>query len=150
MKSDPPTDPTAFSFFNEIGIIDQLARSRFEGVMPDRLTIAQFSVLNHFVRLGGEPSPATLARAFQVTKGTMTSTLHKLEARGFVEISPDPSDGRAKLVRITPAGRRAREACVRALEPALADLAEAIPEKRFKDALPFLRRLREHLDRSRN
>src|SRR3712207_5255456 len=54
-------DPLAFRVFNEIGIIEQLSRTMFERVMPDGLTVPQFSVLNHFVRLGGERSPAQLA-----------------------------------------------------------------------------------------
>jgi hypothetical protein len=43
-------DPLAFRVFNEIGIIEQLSRNLFERVLPDGLTLPQFTVLNHFVR----------------------------------------------------------------------------------------------------
>ena len=66
MSENAPDDPLVFAFFNEIGIIEQLARNAFERVMPDGLRLPHFSVLNHFVRLGGERSPGELARAFQV------------------------------------------------------------------------------------
>ena len=78
---EPTKDPISFRFFTEIGIIEQLARNRLERGLPDGLKISQFSVLNHLVRLGGEWSPARLARAFQVTKGAMTNTLQRLEKR---------------------------------------------------------------------
>ncbi|MGH6951145.1 MAG: MarR family winged helix-turn-helix transcriptional regulator, partial [Vitreimonas sp.] len=68
-------DPVHFRALNEIGIINQLAQTIFERVMPAGMTLAQFIVLNHFVRLGGSRSPAELASAFQLTRATMTSTL---------------------------------------------------------------------------
>jgi len=136
--------------FNEIGIIEQLARNRFERVMPDGMTLSQFSVLNHFVRLGGEKSPNRLARAFQVTKGTMTSTLQRLEARGCVAIRPDPSDGRGKLVTITPDGRAMRDACITALGPQIAEVERALGVDGFAAALPWLRDLRRYLGAARD
>ena len=145
----PPGDPVAFAVLNEIGIIEQLARNRFERTMPDGLKLPHFSVLNHLVRLGGEWSPVRLARAFQVTKGAMTNTLQRLEARGLIEIRPDPADGRGKLVSITHEGRRARDAAVGALAPALGKLRAAIPDEDFARALPFLTQLRTYLDQER-
>ena len=84
-KSSPEEAVSAyFQLYNEIGIIDQLASTQFERALPHGLTQAQFSLLNHCVRLGDGETPAQLASAFQVTKGTMTSTLQKLTAKGFV------------------------------------------------------------------
>jgi DNA-binding MarR family transcriptional regulator len=109
-----------FAFFNEVGIISQLGQTVFERVMPGGMTIAQFTVLNHFILLGVEKKgPAELARALQVTKATMTSTLQRLESKGLVAIAPDPSDGRSKHVSITEAGRSMREDCRKALLPEL-------------------------------
>ena len=143
-------DPPVFAFFNEVGIIEQLARNAFERVLPDGLRVSHFAVLNHFVRLGGDWAPARLARAFQVTKGAMTNTLQKLEARGLVEIRPDPDDGRGKLVRITPAGRAARDAAVAALAPEMEALDARFDVAAFTRALPFLREVRSYLDKARD
>jgi len=148
-QADPGADPPLFRLLNEIGIIEQLARSRFERLQPDGLPLSQFSVLNHFVRLGGERNLVALARAFQVTKASMTNTVQKLEARGWVQLRPDPADGRAKLVSITPAGRLARQRAIARLEGLLAELGEAFPAYEVLDALPFLTRLRRHLDATR-
>ena len=147
---DTKNDPPIFAFFNEIGIIEQLARNRFEQVLPDGLRISHFSVLNHFVRLDREETPVQLARNFQVTKGAMTNTLQRLEARGLVEIRPHPTDGRGKLVRITEAGRAARARSIAALAPVLAKLNERFPEQAFRDGLPLLRELRQFLDKARD
>ena len=46
----PANDPLAFRVMNEIGIISQLGATLFERVMPDGMTLAQFTVLNRFVQ----------------------------------------------------------------------------------------------------
>ena len=147
---EPAKDPISFRFFTEIGIIEQLARNRLERGLPDGLKISQFSVLNHLVRLGGEWSPARLARAFQVTKGAMTNTLQRLEKRGLIRVLADPHDGRAKLVDLTEAGWEMRLRCVESISPLLADLSTELPDKEFASALPVLEKVRRYLDSHRS
>lgn len=50
-----------------------------------------------------------LAEAAQVTKQTAGYLVDQLEEAGYVERVTDPTDARAKLVRITEHGRRAFE-----------------------------------------
>lgn len=138
-----------FRMFTEIGIIAQLSGNSLERVLPEGMSLAQFGVLNHFVRLGGQWSPSRLAAAFQVTRGAMTNTLQRLEAQGFVRIEADQTDARSKLVEITEAGRRAREQAVRATGAIIADLTGLIAPADVKGALPFLENLRRILDERR-
>jgi DNA-binding MarR family transcriptional regulator len=49
-----------------------------------------------------------LAESAQVTKQTAGVLVDQLLAAGYVERVPDPTDGRARLVRIAPHGRRAQ------------------------------------------
>jgi DNA-binding MarR family transcriptional regulator len=147
--TSPMNDPVGFRVMNEIGIISQLGATLFERVMPDGMTLAQFTVLNRFVRIEGPSSPLELARAFQVTKGTMSSTLQRLEAHGWIAVRPDPADGRAKRVTITASGRRARNDALAELKPVIVEL-EAAFGRSLADALPFLLELRTYLDRRRD
>ena len=142
-------DPIAFRVMNEIGIIDQLGTTLFERSLPHGLTVPQFIVLNHFVRLGGERSPLELADALQVTKATMTSTLQRLEAKGFIAVTPDPTDGRAKRVALTTLGSKARGDALKAIADDLAALEAEIGRAEFEVALPFLLKLRTFFDRRR-
>lgn len=48
-----------------------------------------------------------LAHQAQVTKQTASVLVAALEGTGVVERVPDPQDGRARLIRFTPAGRAA-------------------------------------------
>lgn len=139
-------DSILFQFFNEIGIIEQLARTKLENRMPDGIKFSQFIVLNHLVRLEGHWSPLRLARAFQVTKGAMTNTLKRLAARELVEISTNPTDGRAKIVTLTKAGRSMREACVQAIAPMLEDIEREFGIDAVSQTLPTLKKVRKYLD----
>lgn len=144
-------DQLAFEFFNEIGILDQLAGTMFDRAIPKGMTRAQFTVLNHFVRLGHfERSPAQLASAFQVTRPTMTSTLIRMERAGLVSIRADPADGRAKLVSVTPAGRAMRDQCLAAIAPLLPIIESLIPKDEIVPLLVALKRVRVALDALRD
>jgi DNA-binding MarR family transcriptional regulator len=140
----------AYAFFNEINIIAQLSANQMDRQMPAGLNQSQFSVLNWFVRVDDIATPGRLAKAFQVSKGAMTNTLSKLAAKGFVSITTDPTSGRRKLVRLTPSGRRARDAAVAATFPLLEAFLEEFDIARIRRQLPQLQRIRAYLDAARD
>jgi DNA-binding MarR family transcriptional regulator len=138
-----------FRYFVEIGIIHQLVSTAFQNVLPHGLTGAQFTVLNHCVRMGDNKTPAELAEVLQVTRGTLTSTLARLESKKFIRVFPDAVDGRSKRVRLTAAGRKAREDGVRAAWPLINDVKAALPRQAAERDLPRLEELRSWLDSHR-
>jgi len=144
-------DPLSYQIFNEIGIVNQLSSHAFTQALPRGMTIAQFSILNHFVRLGHEYStPARLASAFQVSRPTMSATLGRLERADLIQIVADPADGRGKRVSITDAGRAMRERCIALLAKPMAEVEDQVPAALMRDLLPLLTELRQILDRMRD
>lgn len=139
----------AYGFFNEIGIISQLSSNQMQRAMPHDLTQSQFSVLNWFVRVDTQATPGRLAKAFQVTRGAMTNTLQKLQAKGFIDIQIDPASARQKIVTLTATGRRARDSAMSANHPQLTAFLEAFDINTIERALPLLRRIRAYLDELR-
>lgn len=138
-------DPIAISLLSEILTVDQLARGRISRMLPKGMELSHFAVLNHLAHVQAERSPAELARVFNVTRGAMTNTLHKLELAGQVHIRPDWDDARRKFVAISPAGRSARDLALAAVAPMLADLTNAIGIDALRDTLPVLRAMRRRL-----
>ncbi|MBL0373170.1 MarR family transcriptional regulator [Rhizobium sp. KVB221] len=141
---------TLFRYFTEIAITAQLSGRLFEKVMPDGMTMAQFGILNHLSRVGNGQTPVEIARAMQVTKGTMTSTLGTLERAGFIETRPDARDGRSKRIEISSAGREAVRAAIAAVEPEVAFLARQVNIDDVDASLPIVEKLRKLLDERRN
>jgi DNA-binding MarR family transcriptional regulator len=61
------------------------------------------------LRRSGSPyalSPGDLAAAMLVTSGAATKRIDRLEAQGLVRRDASPTDGRARTVTLTDAGRR--------------------------------------------
>lgn len=147
--SDKNNSPI-FGFFTEVSIIENLTKNRMEKVLPDDMKASHFSVLNHLVRLGKQESPAELASAFQVARPSMTNTLQKLEKKQYVTITPDPLDGRGKLVVITEQGKNIHQQAVIALSQGFRQLSEDLGLELFASLLPALQKIRQYMDEHRN
>lgn len=141
--------PPAFQVLNEIGIIAQLAGRQFELVMPLGMSLAQFTALNHLVRLGDGRSLVRMANALQVTKASMGEVVRKLAEKNLVTILPDPEDRRGKRVYLTEAGRAARAAAIAALGPDMRTMTDTFGEEFFTDLAPKLAAIRRWLDTAR-
>ncbi len=138
-------DPLIIALFSEIAMNEQMARVLLSRALPKGMELSHFTLLNHFARLGGQKSPAQLARIFHVTKGAMTNTLGKLQGVGYLAVRSDPQDGRRKIVTITETGRSALTQATDAVEPVFRKTLEAIGADKVRAALPFLRDLRAAL-----
>jgi len=141
-----PDNALAIALFSEILIAEQLVRNRLGQLLPKGMEISHFSVLNQLARADAEKTPAQLARSFHVTRGAMTNTLRRLERAGYIHIRPDWDDARRKLVRISPAGRQAREAAAAAIAPLIGDVVGQLGGDRVRATLPILRELRAQLE----
>ncbi len=143
-------DPV-FRFFNEIGIINQLATAEFARVLaPHGINPSEFGVLNHLIRVGGGNSPTRLARIFQVAKPSMTATLQKLDSKGLIQIIPSEKDRRKKTVEITAKGSDLCRSCIQSVQPLAKVLSETLDVDRLIAMIPILTELREFLDDRRN
>lgn len=151
MPDDLPAPEDIYSaFFLEVGILSQLSRAMFDLRLPPGIAVAQFSVLNHLVRVRDGGTPLQLARAFQVPKTSMTHSLAVLERHGLIRLAPNPSDGRSKCAFITAEGRAFRLAALAALAPDLQALAARFPASRLSGVLPTLTELRRIMDAMRD
>lgn len=70
------------------------------------LKTTQYSLLTHVVKIG-PIRPGDLARAMKMEPSTLTRNLKPLVDAGWVDVCAG-SDGRSRLVSITPAGRDKR------------------------------------------
>ena len=95
----------------EAAVMTSLAEAGFDDV-----TLAQARVFQRIDRDGSRLTD--LAEAAQVTKQTVGFLVDQLERAGYVERTPDPRDGRARLVRVAGRG----EAAVRASAGVVAEV----------------------------
>ncbi len=97
----------------------QVAATASPGMLP-----ATFKLLTFIGRLG-PVTQSCLAEHIPADKGLVSRQVSELEALGMVARTPDPEDGRARLIELTPFGRErmaaAREPYQRMLMDAVGD-----------------------------
>lgn len=69
------------------------------------MCLSDFGILELVLHKGPRPVSAIGAR-LGLTSGSMTTAVDRLESRGLVERRDDEHDRRAKIVHLTPGGRR--------------------------------------------
>jgi DNA-binding MarR family transcriptional regulator len=94
---------------------------------------------------GGTRLTELAARA-NMTRPSMAEIVDELERDGWVERVPDPSDGRAKLVRLTAAGRELVREALRNVREMEDDYRRRIGKERFEQACQALQDLLDALD----
>ncbi len=68
----------------------------------------------------------------QITKQSLNSLLRHMEDRGYIELQPDPTDGRARRIRLTARGRQL-DSVVRAhARRAEQELEQVIGKRQFQ------------------
>ena len=110
MTERPGPVPTIISVFRRAAalmiddLIARLDAAGFAGLTPAHQAV--FENLDP----GGTRLTQLAARA-RITHQSMSELVSALEQRGYLERRPDPGDRRARIVRLTPAGRQmARQA----------------------------------------
>lgn len=107
------------------------------------LSLSQVLILRR-LRVEGPLTAASLAAAEHVTHQAITQNLSELKRAGLVDTTPDPHDGRKKLISVTADGRNISES-VHASRNAW--LAHAIESTVLDSELPALDKAIELLER---
>lgn len=95
-----------------------------------------------FQHLGAGGARVTaLAERAQITKQSMGALVDYLEQRGYVERVPDPTDGRASIVRHTERGRAVERTARAAIAQVEAEWAASLGEDRLRELRQILRDL---------
>lgn len=113
-----------------------LAARGFPEIRP-----AHSAVFRHIGPDGARPT--ALADRAGMTKQSMAYLLDGLEEAGHLRSAPDPSDGRARIVRLTAKGERALDALLALSAETEARVAERIGRRR---AAKLRRALEEWVD----
>jgi DNA-binding MarR family transcriptional regulator len=119
------TESTAFKLHRATVLIDRIADDYLE--REHGIRYAPFLVLL-MVRVLGTPSQQAIATNLDVSRASVTQRVSALAERSLLTTEVDPTDARAHLVRLTPAGLALVEAAWRGLEAHQDGLDDGIDE----------------------
>ena len=87
--------------------------------------------------------PTMLAEQVGITKQSVNDLLGHLEGRGYLVRMPDPTDGRARVIRLTAKGRRLGGTINAEAQAAEMRIAEILGQRRFAQLRSSLQLLAE-------
>lgn len=102
---------------------------------------AHFNILQHPTPDGMRPSE--LAARAQMTKQAANRLIRHLERHGYLRLEPDPSDQRARIIRLTDQGWALIRTIREVVEDVEAEWAERLGRRRFETLRTTLRELGE-------
>jgi DNA-binding MarR family transcriptional regulator len=108
------------------------------------ITLAQARIASRIGPRGTRLSE--LAAQARVTKQSAGFLVDQLESAGYVERVPDPSDRRARLVRLTPRARTVVEAADAEVQRTLQEWRDHVGAERLSQVVETLRDLRAITD----
>ena len=113
------------------GAYEALAKGGFPDIRPAHSPVLRFT-----------PEQGTrvvdLAERAGMAKQSMGYLVSSLEQSRYVSLSPDPDDGRARLVRLTAKGRQVRAFIIRQSVALENELAARIGKQRLEDLRTLL------------
>jgi DNA-binding MarR family transcriptional regulator len=146
MSSDPDPQPPYVGYLMRVvwqwtweRINDAAVRAGFEDVNPAHLSLFRYPGLDGY-RL------TEIAHRMQITKQSVHELIGHLERVGYLVREPDPTNRRARLVRLTPKGRRLQEVIRVQARDAEREIATILGERRFRQFKQALARLAAEIE----
>jgi DNA-binding MarR family transcriptional regulator len=88
-----------------------------------------------FLHLDGPHTPTDIGNLLNLTSGSVTALLDRLEAAAFVARSHNPDDRRSVLATVTPAGRHAMQWYYDRLDKIVGDALDRVPDIAIGDVI---------------
>jgi DNA-binding MarR family transcriptional regulator len=92
--------------------------------------------------------PSQVADRVGITKQSVNDLLGHLEGHGYLARVPDSADGRGRVIRLTPKGRRLQQTIYAEAGAAQRQIAEILGPRRFAQLHSSLQLLTEQLEQS--
>ena len=105
-------------------IFTGVVASGYDDLNPAHIGLFRYPTLDRL-------RPTEVAEQMQITKQSVNDLLSHLEQRGYLTREPDPTDGRARIIRLTTRGRRLEGVINAQARAAELEIAEHLGPRRF-------------------
>ena len=90
-------------------------------------------------------TPKALGNLLNITTGSVTAMVDRLESKGFMIRKPNPTDRRSVLLHLSPAGTHAMQWATEHFAEAAAAVLQGAPEGSISDVAGFLEGIGQRL-----
>ena len=126
---------------------NRLVETRTRRLLQERYatTLPRFDLMAQLERVPRGLKMGELSKRMMVTGGNVTGITDMLEKEGLVERVAEPGDRRARLVRLTGAGRRAFSAMAEEHERWIVEAFKELSGREMSTMAALLARLKAHV-----
>ncbi|KGF83063.1 MarR family transcriptional regulator [Massilia sp. JS1662] len=117
-----------------------------EGLLQSEFTLTELRILYELAH-HGDQQPAALCRELGLDRGYLSRIVSKFEAAGLITKVDSPTDGRAKLLHMTPHGRAVYEPLDRRSREEVGDMLARFDDTDQLRLLEAMNTIRDLLDR---
>jgi DNA-binding MarR family transcriptional regulator len=117
-----------------------VAAAGYDDLNPAHIGLFRYPTLDQL-------RPTEVARQMHITKQSVNDLLGDLEERGYITRQPDPTDGRARIIRLTTKGRRLETVIKAQARAAELEIAEHLGPRRFAQLQSALTEFAAYADR---
>jgi MarR family 2-MHQ and catechol resistance regulon transcriptional repressor len=117
-----------------------LSRHAMRSIEPSGLGFSDFAVLEVLLNKGPQ-KVNDIGRRVDLTSGSITTAVDRLEKRGLVVRGLDEEDRRSRIVRLTPAGRSSINEAFAQHAVALEAASEGLTKAERKSLIALLKKL---------
>lgn len=115
-----------------------LGWERYREAVADELGIGPSEVVAlGLLYHGGPHTPSDIGQRLNLTSGSVTALLDRLEGAAFVTRTPNPDDRRSLLATLTPAGRHAMQWFWDQLDGMIAEALGSVPDLPAAELVAF-------------
>lgn len=146
-EARPELDTSAMAVVGRIMRVSALLERRLAALLEVHgLSVWEFDVMATLRRNGDGLPPKRLLQEMLLSSGALTNRIDRLESRGLVKRTPDPSDRRGVIVRLTARGRRTVDPVVANRFEDAREVVEAITAAQARALAQGLHRLAQNLE----
>lgn len=107
-------------------IFERVREAGFDDLQPVEVQLFRYPTIANL-------RPGQLAEEAGLSKQAVNDLLRQLDRKGYLVLKPDETDGRARLISLTPRGAELMELVRSASQEVMADWNEIIGRKRLND-----------------
>ena len=118
------------------------AERSLEGI---EMNLSDFGILELLLNRGPQPVN-TIGQRIELTSGSVTTAVDRLEERGFVKRRNDPEDRRTRIVSLTPEGKKCISRIFAHHKEALDRAAEGLSKSERATLIELMKKLGRYAD----
>jgi MarR family transcriptional regulator for hemolysin len=132
----------------QAGLLCELLTAAMEPKLEESgLSLGTFELLSAIHGSGGRATQVEVSRRLGITPPSLSESVRTAASRGLVEQHADSDDGRRKILKLTPAGRKAMTSIVKGVNNAEVRMVGDIGEDQISAAIETLIKVNRNLAR---